>query len=106
MPWLQDSLWQQNNVIGLLVDPPSNPYTDTNGERFAFENWATNNYQNYFFNIIDFARDPNFGMTNQFTNTFYYPIQGSPHWTNSAFFEANQSFVTPIINAAINDYFF
>jgi len=95
-----------NNIIPLLVDPPSNPFTDTNGERFAYENWATNCYTNYFADIIDLARDPNFGQTNQFTNTVYYPIPGSPHGTNAMFSEIVQSFAGPVINAHLNNFYF
>jgi hypothetical protein len=90
----------------LLVDPPSNPFTDTNGERFAYENWATNCYTNYFTDIIDLARDPNLGQTNQFTNTVYYPISGSPHGTNAMFSEIVQSFAGPVIDAHLNSFYF
>ncbi|HSY42843.1 MAG TPA: hypothetical protein VK811_02965 [Candidatus Acidoferrum sp.] len=95
-----------NNIMAFLVDPPSNPYTDTNGERFAYENWATNCYTNYFTDIIDLSKDPNFGQTNQFTNTVYYPISGSPHGTNVMFSEIVQSFAAPIINAHLNNIYF
>jgi hypothetical protein len=80
----------------ILVDPPSSFYADTtataSGEsfRFAYQNWATNNYRNYFDGIVDLARSPAVGYSNACANLTYYPLGGyvgggGTHWTNAAF---------------------
>lgn len=96
-----------NGVIPVLVNPPSNPWTDTNGERFAFQNWCTNcASQAGYAAIIDFSRSTHFGQYTQYINTLYYPVTGQPHWTNVTYTEANQSFVQPVLGSLINYAFF
>lgn len=109
---------QSNGWIDILVDPPSNGYNDTNrtqtggGEplRFAYQNWATNNWQNYFDGIIDLARDVNVGYSNACTNLLYYPPggynNGEPtHWTNATYAET-APYVISAIQAAVNRNYF
>ena len=69
--------------VPLLVVPPSNPYTDTNGERALFINWATNCALNYFSPPLIRLDLLPCGTNGAWQNTTWFPITGNPHGTNA-----------------------
>lgn len=108
---------QSNGWLIILVDPPSNAFDDTNTSatgtgiplRFAYQNWATNNWQQYFNGFVDLARDPYLGYSNACTNIIYYPSGGyvnggGTHWTNAAFYET-APYVIAEVHAVSDGYF-
>lgn len=79
-----------NGCVPLAVVPPSNPYTDSTGLRFALDGWFITNGPSYFANIANLGlypaiwqlNDYNIGYSNQFTNAVYFAV-GGPHLTNN-----------------------
>jgi hypothetical protein len=96
--WAQNA--QTNGFITIVVNPQSNKAVDTNGQRFVFQSIITNVWTNYFNAIVDLSRDPNFGQTNQWTNTLYFSSDGI-HPSNAFYEEAVQCFFTPVINSIL-----
>jgi hypothetical protein len=89
--------------LSLIVIPPSNPFMDTNGERFAYSNWVFNCAQQAGYNnFLNFASDPHMGLYTQYVNTAYFPTAAQPHLTNSGILELNQSYIVPVSQATIN----
>ena len=81
--------------IPVLVIPPSNPVTDTNGERFAFENMMTNNSGAFQF-TCNLSLNPNVGYSNAWTNGIYYQPVGGPHFTNAGNAAISAQFISTI----------
>jgi hypothetical protein len=81
--------------IPVLVIPPSNPATDPNGERFAFENTMTNNPGAFQF-ICNLSLNPNVGYSNAWTNAIYYFPVGGVHLTNAGNATISADFISTI----------
>lgn len=84
-----------NGKIPVLVIPPSNPGTDPNGVRFAFENTMTNNPGAFQF-ICNLSLNPNVGYSNAWTNAIYYFPVGGVHLTNAGNATISVDFISTI----------
>ena len=81
--------------IPVLVVPPSCPVTDTNGERFIFENTMTNNPGPFQF-LCNLSLNPNVGYPNAWTNGIYYNPVGGIHLTNAGNATISVQFISTI----------
>jgi hypothetical protein len=86
--------------IPLLVVPPSNPYTDTNGERALFINWATNCALNYFAPPLIRLDLAPVGTNGAWQNPVFFPTFGNPHGTN-AFYASIAPYFPAAVKAAL-----
>ena len=84
-----------NGKIPVLVIPPSNPLTDTNGERFVFEDTMTNNPGSFQF-LCNLSLNAEVGYSNAWTNGIYYEPVGGIHLTNTGNATISVQFISTI----------